>query len=152
MIEIETNRLIIESKCTVLDGVFTYPERKPFTSIWDTPPVDNGESGGFAVYLKSGEYVAHILVLFKRKPYELSVGTEEKYRNNGYMKEAHDAVINWIFKNCSTDCISALVGPISPIASRKILTRFGFKEAKEGRDEWWILERNSFKDSHLNQA
>ena len=143
---------VVISKCTVLDGVFTYPERKPFTSIWDTPPVDNGESGGFAVYLKSGEYVAHILVLFKRKPYELSVGTEEKYRNNGYMKEAHDAVINWIFKNCSTDCISALVGPISPIASRKILTRFGFKEAKEGRDEWWILERNSFKDSHLNQA
>ena len=145
MIENETNRLIIKSKCTVIDGVFTHPERKPFTTIWDIPPADNGESGGFAIYLKSGECVGHIWIQFKRKPYELSVGTEEKYRKNGYMKEAHDAVINWIFENCSTDCIRAIVGPISPIASRKILARFGFKETKEGGDEWWILERNNFK-------
>ena len=70
---------------------------------------------------------------------------DERHRKCGYMTEAQDAAIQWIFDNCDTMQVTALIGPITPVASRKLCERNGFHEAKEGKDEWWILDKADFK-------
>lgn len=75
MISIFTDRLELCSSCTVNDGVFSYPETNGEISIFNPPKTTYGADCGFAVYLKSGEPIGHIDVLFKknRPPYELSI-------------------------------------------------------------------------------
>ena len=147
MKEIQTERLILRTNCIVENGDLKFPEPPRFTSLLDIQP-SKAEDGGFAIYLKSGdkvgELVGHIGILFKRKPYELTIGIEEQYRRRGYMTEAQDAAIRWIFDNCDTEKITALVGSITPVASRKLCVHSGFHEAREGREEWWILDKKDF--------
>ena len=146
MIEISTKRLIVKTNCTANNGIFEYPPTPEFISLFNLPPAQP-ENSGFAIYLKSGELIGHIDILFKRKPYELSVGIHEQYRKQGYMKEAQRAVIKWIFENCRTSQVTALVGPITPDASRKLCLNNGFVKTPEGNEEWWILEKTNYKKS-----
>lgn len=143
MVELLTDRLVLRTNCTIENGVFSFPEKPPLKSILDLAP-SKAEDTGFAIYLKSGEYIGHIMVLFKRKPYELSIGIEEPYRKHGYMTEAQERAIKWLFDNCHTSQIVALIGPITPIASRRLCQKHGFHEKKEGREEWWVLDKNDF--------
>ena len=144
MTEIQTKRLVLKTNCTIIDGQLGFPEKKN-TSLLDIKP-NCIEDGGFAIYLKSGDYIGHIGFRFDRKPYELTIGIEnEQFRQCGYMTEAQDAVIQWIFDNCNTTQITARIGQITPVASRKLCKRNGFHEAKEGQDEWWILNIEDFK-------
>ena len=145
MTEIQTKRLIMRTNCTVVDGQLSFPKKPQLQSILEIKP-NIVEDGGFAIYLKTGELIGHIGILFIRKPYELTVGIDnELYRKNGYMTEAQDAVIEWIFNNCKTTQIAALIGPITPVASRKLCVRNGFHESKEDNNEWWILDKEDFK-------
>ena len=144
MVEINTERLILKTNCTANNGIFEYPPQPESISIFDLLPAQ-AENSGFAIYLKSGEQIGHINILFKRKPYELSIGIGEQYRKHGYMTEAQSAVIKWIFDNCSTSQVTALVGPITPVASRKLCLNNGFVLAQEGNEEWWILEKDNFR-------
>ncbi len=144
MTKIQTKRLVLKTNCTVVNGQLVFPE-KNITSLLDTKSACV-EDGGFAIYLKTGDYIGHIGILFHRKPYELTIGIDnEQFRHCGYMTEAQDAVIQWIFENCNTNQITALIGSITPVASRKLCKRNGFHEAKEGHDEWWILNKEDFK-------
>jgi len=143
MTEIETKQLVLRTNCFVVDGDFTIPERK-VESILNIRP-SKSEDGGFAIYLKEGNiFIGHIGLCFDRKPYELCVSIDEPYQGNGYMTEAQSEVIRWIFDNCSTDTISALIGPISPVQSHRLCKRVGFQEAKENNEDWWILKREGF--------
>ena len=81
------------------------------------------------MYLKNkGELVAHIGLRFDRKPYELTIGTEDGFKGQGYMSEAHTAIVEWLFENTDSELICALVGPLTPAACKKILSRDGFKQ------------------------
>lgn len=140
MITIQTERLILKTNCTIVDGEIVLPEKKHFVSILDIEPTI-AEDFGFAVYLKSGELVGHIAFDSKRNRFELSVGIEEKYRKNGYMSEALRVVVPWVFENSNTEKIWALLGGITDEASRKILERTGFKCVPEGKQEWWVIKR-----------
>jgi hypothetical protein len=135
--QIETERLIIKTNLTVNDGKLVIPDHKG--SILDLKPLEV-EDGGFAVYLKStGELVAHIGLRFDRKPYELTIGTEDGFKGKGYMSEAHTAVVEWLFGNTDAEMICALVGPLTPAACKKILSRDGFLQI-DGTDDgqgWW---------------
>ena len=103
------------------------------------------EDSGFALYLKdSGELIGNIKIEFKRKPFELSVSVKEDQQKQGYMTEAQEAVVDWLFDNCNVDRIWALVGGITPGASRKILSRGGFKILQEKNEEWWCLEKDQW--------
>lgn len=139
---IETDRLIIRTNCKVIDGVFTYPETKPFVSLLKIDP-QKPEDTGFGLYLKTGELVGHIDVTFKRERFELSVGTFEQYQRHGYMTEAQMAIVPWIFANCNTDTIWAVLGGITDDASRKILERTGFKRYGDEKSEWWVIKRTT---------
>ena len=141
MITIQTERLILKTNCTIVNGEIVFPEKKPFTSILDRKP-SIAEDSGFAIYLKSGELVGHVGFDSKRGRFELSVGIEEKYQKNGYMSEAQKAIVPWIFENSNTDKIWAVLGGITNEASRKILERTGFKCVPEGKQEWWVIERS----------
>ncbi len=61
------------------------------------------------------------------------------------MTEAQDAAIRWLFNNCNIEQITALVGSITPIASRKLCERSGFHKQVEGNEEWWILDKRDFE-------
>ena len=139
-ITIQTERLILKTNCTIVDGEIVLPEKKHFESILDIEPTI-AEDFGFAIYLKSGELVGHIAFDSKRSRFELSVGIEEKYQKSGYMSEAQRVVVPWIFENSNTEKIWALLGGITDEASRKILERTGFKCVPEGKQEWWVIKR-----------
>ena len=140
----ETDRLRIVTNCSVENGELVFPEQSAPIDIFNLPR-SLPENSGFGLYLKdNGECIGHISILFIRKPYELSVGVEEPYRKQGYMTEAQDAVVQWLFENCNVDRIWALVGPITPSASRKILSRGGFKMLQGENDEWWCLEKDQW--------
>ena len=143
--ELETKRLFLKTDCLIVNGEFTYPsEQSPIDILH--PKSQNGERAGFALYLKStGENVGHIDLKFTRKPYELSVGTLEEHRRQGYMNEALEKVISWLFENCDTKTITAYLGGITPAASRSILRRFGFVQENEGREDWWILNYSDWE-------
>ena len=142
----ETNRLRIVTNCIVDNGELVYPKQTASIDILKLPrPLPLPENSGFGLYLKdNGECIGHISILFKRKPYELSVGVDEPYQKQGYMTEAQDAVVQWLFEKCNVDRIWALVGPITPSASRKILSRGGFKMLQEKNEEWWCLEKDQW--------
>lgn len=145
MIKVEANRLILKTNCTITDGCIVFPEQSSATSLLKIQSTNTAD-GGFSLYLKSGEYIGHISILFKRKPYELSFGIEEPYRKKGYMNEAMTACTNWIFDNCSTNIITALVGSITPLAVRKILTSHAFIQQCENDDEWWVLYKEKWNN------
>ena len=137
---IETERLILKTNCTVVDGEIVFPEKQPFLSLENIKP-SIAEDSGFAIYLKSGERVGHIAFDFKRDRFELSVGIKEQYQKHGYMTEAQKAVVPWIFENTNTDKVWALLGGITDVASSKILERTGFEFVPEGNLKWWVVER-----------
>lgn len=143
MISIETERLILKSNCRVESGKLCFPPAKRPKSILNIEP-SQSEDGGFAIYLKSGEEIGHIGLLFHRRPYELTVGVEREYRERHYMTEAQQAVVDWIFNNCNTDVITALVGGITPVACQKMLRKQGFEKLDDSNEEWWELRRESF--------
>lgn len=138
MILLITDRLEIKANCEAIEGRIVFHNNAPI-DIFDLSE-SKPENCCFALYLKTGEYVGHISILNKRKPFEFSVGIEKPYRKNGYMSEAIGPVIKWIVQNCSVESIVALVGPLTPEASRKILRRHGFMQKQEGNDEWWVLD------------
>ena len=140
MITIETERLILKTNCTPVNGEIVFPKKQTVISLENLKPAI-AEDSGFAIYLKSGECVGHIAFDFKRDRFELSVGTEKQYQKHGYMTEAQKAVVPWIFENTKTDKVWAALGGITDVASRKILERTGFKCVPEGRQEWWVIQR-----------
>ena len=146
MIKLKTKRLILRSNCRVVNGIFEFPPIQEISleAILDKQ-LSQAEDGGFAIYLKAGKLIGHILIYFKRKPYELSVSIDEPYRRKGYMSEAQDEVIQWIFDNCDTRQINVLVGPITPIASRRLCEKNGFHKVMEANHEWWVLNKEDFK-------
>lgn len=73
MTEIQTERLILRTNCTVTEGKLSFPDQPPFTSLLDIKPA-KAEDSGFAICLNTGELIGHIGILFKRKPYELTIG------------------------------------------------------------------------------
>ena len=88
MIEIQTDRLILKTECSVENCEFIYPKQDNTLSIFELPDF-KPENTGFGIYLKTGELIGHIDVLFKRKPYELSYGIDDsRYMEKGYMSEA----------------------------------------------------------------
>lgn len=140
MIHFETSRLIIKTNLELDNGILVFPKQSG--NLIDLKP-HKIEDGGFAVYLKETDnLVCHIGIRSDRKPFELTIGTEDGYKRKGYMSEAHSAVIKWIFDNCKTESICALVGSLTPEACRKILSRDGFSRIDEGKMEWWIKKRN----------
>ncbi len=138
---IETERLKLLTKCTVLNGEFTYYESGNIDILNLNKDVN---CNGFLIRDKNDQNIGHITVLFKREPYELSVGVKEEYREKGYMKEALGACIEWIFNNCNTDFVTGLKGAIVPEASEKLLNYYHFIRKPEAHYDCRVLYKDVF--------
>ena len=60
MTEIQTERLILKTNCTVVDGQLVFPEKPSITPLLDIKPA-KAEDSGFAIYLKTDELIGHIV-------------------------------------------------------------------------------------------
>lgn len=139
-----TDRLVLKTNCQVTEGKIDFPTNS-FSSLFDLEPT-RIEDEGFAIYLNSGTLVGHIIFLFKRNVFELSVGVETQYQKKGYMSEAQRAVIDWIFEYTDYDSVWALLGGITDQASRKLLKRSGFIICNKDSLEWWVLDRGTYNN------
>lgn len=119
-----TTRMIMRTNLKFQDGhiVFPPPENKSVT-ILDLHP-SNPEDSGFIFYSHNNEIICHIGIRTDRRACELSYGTEDAYRGNGYMQEAMETVLQILEENHVVDEISGLIcnNPIS----EHILVKWGF--------------------------
>lgn len=147
MIVFTSERMIIRSKASVVNGQFVRtPYKEKPVDIFNLPN-RTYEDDGFAFY-NGNEIIGHLYVCFDEKPYELNGGIDrEDYRKQGYMTEGITRCIKWIFESCDTDVIWAERGNIIPEASRKLLERCGFIYYGKGVDdgEWYMLTREKWK-------
>jgi len=89
-------------------------------------------------------HICHVMLINKRNKLEVSFGTDEKFRRQGYMTEALTAAIKWIFNNTIEDSIWAI--PSNKI-SQTVLEKCGFKYHSPVQNcpssHWYIIERVS---------
>lgn len=143
MIQIETQRLIIRSNLCVDKGQLIPPAKQhEEISIFNLAP-SKSEDAGFAVYLKSNEstQIAHFGFRSDRRDYELSYGTEELYRRQGYLYEALSNFLNWFFANINAESIYGLIGNDN-IPSIKLAQKLGFQPCDEDEQcTWYELKK-----------
>lgn len=126
MIVDTTRRLICRTEM-VIDNGYPVPskERKKLPINILKLEHKTGMEYGFMFFEKeSEENVCQIHFENKRREYEVSYGTNEKYRRNGYMKEALVFFVEWIFENTSVEKMYALINNNS--TSKHILETCGF--------------------------
>ena len=101
-IEIVTERLIGYSEMKIENGKLREKQAEQTINIINVKPVSGRESG-FIFYLaeKPNSKVCHIGITHKRDRFEVSYGTEEMYRNNRFMQEALEGLLQWLKENTS---------------------------------------------------
>lgn len=98
------------------------------------------------VILKSeNRIVGHIMIKgYPNEKGEVKIGyyMQEQYRGNGYMNEAVNKLINWLFLNSDVEYIVADTLK-SNMTSQNLLKKIGMKIYKED-DEcfWWRLKKS----------
>lgn len=140
----ETSRLVCKSEMNIVNG---FPESSRVEdrviNILDLSNLKpaTGMEFGFMFYEKlTGAEVCHIHFEGKRREYEVSYGTNDEFRGNGYMKEALAFFIAWIFKNTEVDTLVALIN--NNASSRHILEITGFTfEGKDEYGDWFIIKK-----------
>lgn len=102
-----------------------------------------GQESAFQFFIKSSSLlVCHIGFTHKRDCFEATYGTEENYRNKGYMTEALSATTRWIFANTNEQKIFALIS--NNAASERVLTKCGFSRCEthyNGLSTWYVLRK-----------
>lgn len=94
---------------------------------------------GFVFYDKKvpKNMIFHLGLENKRGRVEISYGTEEEYRNQGYATEGVREAVRWLFSNTSEPEIYGLVCK-SNIPSIKTLEKCGFSNKEKcGDDAYW---------------
>lgn len=141
MIIEKTDRLVCKSEMDIVDG-FPVPHisNTKEINLFSIKPM-TGREFGFVFYDKdSDEIVCQIHFENKRRDYEISYGTYEKYRGKKYMQEALRFFVKWVFEKTSIDCLYGLIN--NNITSQHILEKLGFE--LENVDEfgtWFVLKR-----------
>lgn len=133
-----TKRMIMRTNLKFQDGHIVFPPQKnKSVSILDLLP-NNPEDGGFIFYSNNNEIICHISIRTDRRVCELSYGTEDGYRRNGYMQEAMETVLQIFEENHMVDEISGLIcnNPIS----EHILVKYGFVQGESylHGGKWYI--------------
>ena len=141
MIEENTERLVCRSEMQIKDGKLIEPINDTL-DILNLKP-NTGMEYGFMFYNKiNGEWICQIHFEIKRREFEISYGTKENYQGKGYMKEALNFFVHWIFENTSIEKMYALINDNS--ASKHILEITGFEyEQCDECGEWFVITRDN---------
>ena len=144
MHKIITERLIGISDLSIDNGLLkaAYPESYE-------PDIFSETSGfpeladKFKFFTKDNltDEICHILVLWKReKKPEVSYGTNDPYRGNGYMQEALNGFLQWVRENTDEKEIWGLPNGDHKEESQYILEKCGFKPScKHSSDLYWFV-------------
>lgn len=140
----ETERLVCKSEMLIVDG-FPEPIKNEesgvsILNILNMKPATGMEFGFMFFDKATGNNVCQIHFENKRRKYEVSYGTDEVFRGRGYMKEALNFFVNWIFSNTEVKELVALIN--NNDKSQHILesTGFTFFEKDEFGD-WFIIKK-----------
>lgn len=141
MIEFETARLVAKSNMNLVDFVLVeeFVDNKNPIDLLNIEKT-TGKESGFVFYDKTNEGidVCHIGFKKARNKFEITYGTKEEYRNQGYMSEALSALITWLFEYTKTESVWAI--PNGNI-SEKILIENAFKQEKDDKYNWFVRRR-----------
>lgn len=143
MIEEHTKRLICKTEMIISNGIPTLPQKAEKCAIdLLSLHAQSGMEYGFMFFDKeTSEYVCQIHFENKRRDFEISYGTEEQYRKNGYMKEALIFFKDWVFSNTLVSQLYALITQ-NPI-SQHTLQVCGFEyEKHDDYGDWFVIHKN----------
>ncbi|MDR1437065.1 MAG: GNAT family N-acetyltransferase [Candidatus Symbiothrix sp.] len=74
---------------------------------------------------------------------EIGYGTDEKFRNRGYMTEAVKAMCEWAFSQPGVEAVIAETAPDNQ-ASHRVLEKCGLSRFKQSNGSvWWRLNKSS---------
>lgn len=142
MIIDDTSRLLCKTEMIIDNGFPVAPKETNISeiSILDLKPKTGMEYGFMFFDKESEENVCQIHFENKRRDYEVSYGTNEKYRGNGYMKEALMFFVKWIFENTTVEKMCALIN--NNPTSQHILESCGFVlEYHDEHGDWFSISR-----------
>ena len=122
-----TERLIVGFIPCIQEGKFVFqsPIEDEKIDLLNLQP-RNPEYMTFQFYDKKQKVnICHIELTNKRNRLEVSYGTQEEFQNKGYMTEALEFSVKWVFDNTDEKTIWAL--PNGDI-SKAVLRKCGFKD------------------------
>ena len=143
MITFNTKRLICRSDLVLVDQCLTQQINTVEIDVMNITPC-TGREHAFCFYDKqnSDVLICHIAITDKRGRFEVSYGTEESFRGNGYMTEALESLCKWLFINTDRDSIWALPNGQYKKESISVLKKCGFQKADEEFGiEWYELKK-----------
>lgn len=139
MIEIVTKRLVGISEM-VVENYDIVPKiiDKP-VSLLDLRS-RTGKENGFIFYDKDNQdiLICHVGITDQRAKFEVSYGTEEKFRGKGYMSEALNGFVNFIFSETNRTEIWAIP---NGIVSQHILEKCEFEYVCEEEGLKYFLRK-----------
>lgn len=96
-----TQRMLVKSTILVKNGKIVFeredtPKSKSGKPLLDIVPNDILKNGFLFLDKNNRAEICHIGFYNEQQPYELSYGTEEKYRGNGFMSEALERVLEYL--------------------------------------------------------
>lgn len=146
MMEIITSRLIGKTEMMLVDSNLISKDnfsndKITLENILTLQPC-TGKENGFCFYDKNNQdvLICHIGITFQRDKFEVSYGTEEPFRNKGYLTEALLGFIDFIFSKTNESMIWGLP---NGVVSQHILEKCGFKYVcEENGIRWFALERS----------
>lgn len=118
-----TKRLKIMSNIKLCDGKIIFQPAESDINIFKITKT-SGLENGFISYINDCE-ICHIGFQNHHGYLEISYGTNEAYRRNGYMSEMLPIVMDWLFKETLEDCVHARVNKDNA-QSERILTNNKF--------------------------
>lgn len=146
MICLETKRMIAKSEMNVQNGNLT--EKRSSNNAKDILNLSptTGLESTFVFFDKNDNdsKICHIGITHKRGRFEVSYGTEEQFRRQGYMKEALACLVDWIFTNTDEPEIWGLPNGEESEHILKIchFTYYGLYE-KSSSMKWYRIEKAS---------
>ncbi len=142
MIRLETRRMVGISEIQVIDGK-VYPKERPnYTNLLAIRPT-TGKESSFVFYdkLDNTVMICHVGFTWQRERLEITCGTEEPFRRNGFMTEALVAVLNWLKDNTCETVAWALP---SSSGSEDLIVKLGFTYhgiVEDSRNSKWYVYR-----------
>lgn len=135
--EIATSKMIMRTNVGFENGRLVFPEQNHSVDLLNIKP-HKGEDSGFIFYSHTGKEICHISVRTDRRPCELTYGTVEEFRNQGYMQAAMKIVLQLFEENQVTEEISGLI--YKNPTSEHILLKFGFVQSDNYQygGSWYI--------------
>ena len=137
--KIITKRLIGFSDLVIDNGRLLSKPINESISILQLKP-KTGKESGFCFYDKNNQdvLICHVGITNQRAKFEVSYGTQDEFRNKGYMSEALDGFVSFVFTKTNELIIWAL--PNGDI-SQHILEKCKFKYACEEDGVKWFARK-----------